>query len=64
MKIYMITWVQGGCFGLSAVVIAPDEGAALHELKLGEDDTEIDVCLIGNEIEPSTKPWVAAHESL
>jgi hypothetical protein len=64
MNIYGASWVQGCCFGLSAVVIAPDERTALHELHLGEDDAEITIYLLGTEKEPSSAAWVVAQESL
>jgi hypothetical protein len=60
LNIYKIFWVQGGAFGLSAVVIASTEEEALRELhlnitdmedgkfkKLGIDDSEIEISLIG-----------------
>jgi hypothetical protein len=64
MNIYCASWVQGGCFGLSAVVVAPDESTALRELNLADDDTKITVYLLGTEKEPSTAAWVVAQESL
>jgi hypothetical protein len=65
MNIYGVSWVQGNCYGLSAVVVAPDESTAVSLLDLNpEVDSKITPFLLGVEIEPSAEPWIVAHESL
>jgi len=64
MNIYKIEWVQGGSFGLSAVVISNTEEEALKELHLDSDDREIEISLIGICTDGTTESLVVCHESL
>jgi hypothetical protein len=65
MNIYGVSWVHGKCYGLSAVVVAPDEATAVELLELNpDDDSKITPFLLGVEVEASSEPWIVAHESL
>mgnify|MGYP001568242845 CR=1 FL=1 len=64
-NIYYIGWVQGGGFGLSAVIIATDEKEALGKLDLDRSyNSEISISLMGICTDGTKKARVVCRESL
>lgn len=65
MNIYKISWLQSDQYGLSAVVIAENDGDALKECDLGEEESDITVKNIGIcTLESVTSSVTVCKESL
>lgn len=65
MNIYLVSWIQGGLYELSAVVIDTLPSLALSQLKLDMDNcSDVEISKIGFTTSEPTVPRVVCEESL